>query len=75
MGEPIAPAPTAFGTHVRWLQKGWQKTSRNLPIESTTFVPLPLLRALLTSLFKMEVEPLSQLIPEEEFGVANAARR
>ena len=42
------------------------------PMESTIFVPLPLLRALLTNLFRIDVAPLSQLIPEDELGVANA---
>lgn len=42
-------------------------------MERTILVPLPLLRALLTSLFKIDVDPLSKLIPLDEFGVANAA--
>ena len=46
-----------------------------VPIDSTIFVPFPLLLALLTSLFKIDVEPLSKVMPEEEFGVANATLR
>jgi hypothetical protein len=35
-------------------------------------VPFPLLCALLTNLFRIDVDPLSQLMPDDEFGVAKA---
>lgn len=43
-----------------------------LPIDRTTLVPFPLLRALVTNRCKMEVEPESQEMPLDEFGVAKA---
>ncbi len=44
-------------------------------MESTTFVPLPLLCALVTSVFSVDVDPESKLIVDDEFGVANAIER
>ena len=41
-------------------------------MDSTTFVPLPLLWALVTRVLSVEVEPESKEMPDEEFGVANA---
>lgn len=43
-------------------------------MDSTTLVPLPLLCAADTSVLRVEVEPSSHEIPEDEFGVAKAAR-
>ena len=42
-------------------------------MDRTTLVPLPLLCAADTSVLRVEVEPSSHEIPEDEFGVAKAA--
>ena len=44
-------------------------------MDKTTFVPLPLLCAAETSVLRVEVEPSSHEMPEEEFGVAKADHR
>ena len=47
---------------------------RYIPMDNTTFVPWPLLCAAETSVFRVLVAPESHEMPDDEFGVANAAR-
>ncbi len=44
-------------------------------MDRTTFVPWPLLCADETSVLRVEVEPSSHEIPEDEFGVAKAGHQ